>query len=84
MASSSNDEDAQWRAKWLLRLPWMTVNSMIDKADRPVYKSLCQLNNDAALIVHNITIFFEGDYVNFYCCSYLKLNFLLIISSLLN
>jgi hypothetical protein len=59
MASSSNEEDAQWRAKWLLRLPWMTVNSMIDKADRPVYKSLCELNNDAALTVHNITIFFR-------------------------
>ncbi|XP_057371242.1 zinc finger MYND domain-containing protein 11-like [Daphnia carinata] len=55
--SSSVEEEDKWRAKFLLRLPMMSLPSMNDRADRQVYKSLAQFLMDADTVVHNVTIF---------------------------
>ena len=34
----------------------------MDKADRQVYKSLDQFQMDSLIIVHNVTVFYGGDY----------------------
>lgn len=80
--ATGGEEPEKWRAKFLLRLPLRTVPNMIDRADRQVYKSLSQFHMDSLTIVHNITIFYGGNYDNFYCCSYFKFNFLLIMTEL--
>ncbi len=64
MASRGEEQD-KWRAKFLLRLPLITVPKMIDRADRQVYKSLSQFHMDSLTIVHNITIFYGGYYDQF-------------------
>lgn len=55
------EEEEKWRAKFLLRLPQLSLPKMNDRADRQVYKSLAQFLMEADTVVHNVTIFHGGD-----------------------
>ena len=55
-------DEKEWRTRFLLRFPLITVPKIMDKADRQVYKSLDQFQMDSLIIVHNVTVFYGGDY----------------------
>ena len=58
----NSGDEKEWRTKFLLRFPLITVPKIMDKADRQVYKSLDQFQMDSLIIVHNVTVFYGGDY----------------------